>query len=117
MFEFLRSVAMVCQETSAMADRKKLVQTLRRGARTHNVELVPDNAARDKVKAMAEALLACDELVEVEREQMEQAWATYRDSWPNWMLGGDDEAPPDAAEGETFEKGWPALFFIGFYKR
>ena len=62
----------------SVSERKKLVQTLRRGARAHDVECVPDNAAREKVKKMAEELLACEELVDPERGLMEGAWASYR---------------------------------------
>ena len=65
------------------ADRKGFVQTLRRGARSHEVPLVADNAARDKVKTKAETLLALDTLEEDERAQLELAWSSYKASWPD----------------------------------
>ena len=46
-----------------MADRKKCVQVLRRGAKVHQIERVADNAARERVKAMALALLDHSDLI------------------------------------------------------
>jgi len=64
------------------ADRKGFVQTLRRGARSHEVPLVADNAARDKVKTMAETLLALDTLEEDEVRDFQceefQTWESVR---------------------------------------
>ena len=48
----------------AMAERVKFVQTLRKGAKAHQVPLVPDNAGRERVKQMAQALLAAHGLCE-----------------------------------------------------
>ena len=63
-----------------------MVQTLRRGARAHGVDQVPDNAGRDRVKAMALELLAADDLSDDEQEDVEAAWVQYRDSFPDWAV-------------------------------
>jgi hypothetical protein len=83
------------------ARRKKLVQTLRRCALAHGVERVPDNANRDRVRTMAlslmEAVAADDSLPDEEVEEVEKAWASYQDSWPDWVV----ESEASAAESDT----------------
>ena len=63
------------------AERIKWVQTLRRGALDNDIDRVPDNAGRAKVKEMALRVLECTGLQGAERKAMEEAWANYRDSW------------------------------------
>ena len=46
------------------------------------MDQVPDNAGRDRVKAMALELLAADDLSDDEQEDIEAAWVQYRDSFP-----------------------------------
>ena len=43
-----------------MSERKQHVQTLRKGARERGIQQVPDNAARDRVRVMALAVLEAD---------------------------------------------------------
>jgi hypothetical protein len=68
---------------AASARRKKFVQTLRRCALAHGVERVPDNANRDRVRTMALSLLEAvtddGSLPDEDREEIENAWASYQD--------------------------------------
>ena len=80
--------------------RRKWVQTLRRGAREHDLPRVPDNAAKEKVKEMAEKLLECEDLAGEDRAAMEDAWSNYKGSWPEWVETGGDE-PEGQAERQT----------------
>ena len=59
-----------------MSERRQQVQALRKGARAHGIPLVPDNAARDRVKVMALALLEAD-LPDDEHEDVQEAWKTW----------------------------------------
>ena len=95
-----------------MAERKLSVQVLRRGARNHQVERVADNAGRDRVKGMAVALLDHAELVGEEREEMEEAWKNYQDSWPDWALVAEaDNDEASGGEAANVEDGKQAWFF------
>ena len=62
---------------------------------------VPDNAGRERVKAMAVEVLAADDLSDDEQEELEAAWVQYResDSFPDWAL---DPKPPD--DGKASKK-------------
>ena len=81
------------------------MQTLRKGALDHAVERVPDNASRDKVKAMAARLLECTGLKGGARKEMEDAWANYRDSWPDWTETGGGATKAEVSE-EGAKKTW-----------
>lgn len=92
----------------SMADRKKYVQVLRRGAKTHQIERVADNAARDRVKAMALALLDHNDLIDEEREEMEEAWKAYKNSYDDWVDSADDnvDGAPGGGEQGGKEQTW-----------
>ena len=87
------------------AERVKWVQTLRRGALGTDIHRIPQNAARTKVKEMALRVLECTGLQGAERKAMEEAWANYRDSWPDWRETGGDAGQEMAPEDET-KKTW-----------
>ena len=52
-----RSSFLIWAVASYMSERKQHIQALRRGARAHGVQQMPDNAVRERVKAMAQALM------------------------------------------------------------
>ena len=74
---------------TAMADAKSLLrehaQVLRRVAASLGVARCRDNASRDQVKEMADAVMAAGSLVGEERAEAEAAWVGYRDSFPGWL--------------------------------
>lgn len=63
-----------------MALRKHLVQQLRKLAEAYDVERVPDNAGRERVKKMAEALLSAP-LTAPDRGSAEESWKSYKESF------------------------------------
>lgn len=72
------------------------VQELRRLASAHGVARVADNAGKDRVKGMVDALMAkC--LPAADAAALESAWGAYRSTWPGWLAGV--EAQPGEGEG------------------
>ena len=61
-------------------DRRPFVQAFRRLATTYDIEKVPDNAAREKVRGLVDSLRDCS-LTADDAELLEANWEAYRDSW------------------------------------
>ena len=59
---------------SVVADRRSLVQKLRKRAKAFGIETVRDKAAREKVKVMVEAMIALETLPPDERDELGQDW-------------------------------------------
>ena len=64
--------------------RVKNVQELRRIAGAHNVARVPDNASKEKVKAMVEELQS-KSLTPEDSDKVQSEWAAYRATHPGWL--------------------------------
>ena len=62
-------------QTEVLTQRRELVKELRAVAAKCGVPRVPDNAARDKVREMAEAILACGGLEQPDRD------SATKDTW------------------------------------
>lgn len=82
------------------ADRRPLVQVLRRIAQAHNVERVADTANRDKVLEMTTALRSA-QLSAEDGQLLEETWEKYRASWPDWETAEGKEQ--DACDTEKFK--------------
>ena len=67
--------------SGAQVERRTLVQTLRKIAASAGVSRVADNASKDKVQAMAEAILASS-VDPQDKAVAEQAWTSYKDTFP-----------------------------------
>ena len=98
------------RKSSVMAalpqQRRQWAQELRRVAIVNGVASVSDNAARDKIKTMAEAVLACGSLSAVHRASAQDAWDSFRGSFPADAFRDSGAVAAVAASDQAASKEW-----------
>ena len=72
-------------------------------AQIHGVARVADNANRELIKTMAEAVLDCGSLSAHERSTVQDAWDSFRDSWPAGSFKDGAAAASSGNQGEDKE--------------
>ena len=75
-----------------VAQRRGLVQQMRRVALRHEVEAVRDNANRFAVETMMQKVLALPELAAQDKDVVLEAWQEYRASFPQGSFKTSGEA-------------------------
>ena len=85
----------------ASQERIKAVQALRKIAKRYSVPRVEDNASRDKVKAMYEALKSTDSVNDSDMTEAEASWRSYCETWPDFS----QQAGQEGGEAEN-EQRW-----------
>ena len=88
------------------AERVEAVKRLREVAARLGVARAPDNAGRQKVEAMRQAILAASALADADRPEVESAWNAYLSTWADQEAGDGAAAPGGAgADGGPAQSG------------
>ena len=84
------------------SQRREGAQTIRRVASSCGVPLVSDNASRQRIKDMAEAVLQCAALSRPDRDAVQDAMDSFCNSFPSGSFKpADGAAQPTAANLTT----------------
>ena len=79
--------------------RVEAVKRLREVAARLGVARAPDNAGRQKVEAMRQAILAASALADADRPEVESAWNAYLSTWADQEAVDGAAAPGGAGAG------------------